>query len=255
MEFEIERQTEQVRKGLKVSQETRGWDESRSETVSQRLKEESDDYRYFPEPDLPPLVIDPAWLDQIRASLPELPAARYERFQEEYGLSAYDASLLTEEQNTADYFESSVKSAEEVPAKITANWILGDLYGLLRQSGIGIEDSSIRPDELAGLVKRVWAGDVNQTTAKAILEEMFDSGKSSGQIIAERGLSQVSDPEIVRKIVDQVLEQNPDQAAALMDGKTGLRHWFFGQVMRQAGGKANPKVVEQVLDQRLREMK
>jgi aspartyl-tRNA(Asn)/glutamyl-tRNA(Gln) amidotransferase subunit B len=256
--YEIQRQSGLLNQGKKVVQETVGWDDQREVTFTQRAKEEEDDYRYFPEPDLPPLVLDPAWIEQIRAALPELPAQKFGRFRKAYGLSPYDAGVLVAERAVADYFEQAVAALEdrEEPAsatpKMLANWISGDLFSLLNQAGGGIELVRISPTALADLVEFVARGDINQTTGKSVLSEMFVTGKDAGTIVHERGLLQISDSQAIARLVEQVLEDNSQQVAGYLAGKEAIARWLFGQVMRAAGGRANPGVVQQELDRQLR---
>jgi aspartyl-tRNA(Asn)/glutamyl-tRNA(Gln) amidotransferase subunit B len=252
--FEIIRQGELLVDGQAIQQETRGWDDSREVTFSQRVKEEADDYRYFPEPDLPPLVIAKPWLEQVKASLPELPIARLHRFQDQYGLSAYDADILTAEKATADYFEAACLDSSPVSPKIVANWITGELYGLLNQANIRIEDNPIPPSALAALLQMVVAGEVNNTTGRVILVEMFTSGKSAAEIAQTQGLRQISDPNQVGSLVQQVLKQYPQQVKAYLEGKESLFEWFFGQVMRAAGRQANPQIVRIELERQLKHL-
>ena len=249
--YEIARQSARVAAGMPVVQETLGWDDACEETYAQRSKEEAHDYRYFPEPDLPPLVVEPAWIEQVRMELPELPGAKARRFQAEYGLGAYDASLLVAEAATADYFEAAVRSAPEVPAKTTANWVLGELFGLLNQGGQAIDATRVGPEALAGLLQRLARGEINAPTAKAILAEMFATGQSSAEIIAARGLRQISDPGSIAQLVARVLQEHPAEVRAYLAGKESLSNWFFGQVMRAAQGQANPQLVQAELSRQL----
>jgi aspartyl-tRNA(Asn)/glutamyl-tRNA(Gln) amidotransferase subunit B len=253
--YEIERQSDLLRQGRRVLQETRGWDESRGITVAQRVKEGEEDYRYFPEPDLPPLVVDTAWLDAIRASLPELPAARLRRFQEQYGLGAYDAGVLTVEPAVADYFEKTVRALPGVAPKVAANWISGDLFSLINQSGEGFDENRVSALDLARLIQMVVNGEINQNTAKAVLAEMFESHKTADSIVVERGLSQISDATLITQLIDQVLEESPAQVESYLSGKETISRWLFGQVMRAAKGQANPALVQQELDRALLDLK
>jgi len=253
--FEIDRQIALLQRGEVVRQETRGWDEARELTFTQRVKEGEDDYRYFPEPDLPPLVLEPAWVETVRRSLPELPNARLRRLQEQYGLNAYDAGVLTAEKSTADYYEAAVRAVPEVSPKTVANWVTGELFGLLNEAGREIEDSPVTPDGLAGLLRLVAAGEINQNTGKAVLGEMFTSGKSAAEIVAERGLRQVSDSAQIAGLVERILAQHPEQTAEYLAGKESLFRWLFGQAMRAAGGRANPQVLQQELGQQLERLR
>jgi aspartyl-tRNA(Asn)/glutamyl-tRNA(Gln) amidotransferase subunit B len=253
--YEIKRQSELLAKGGKVVQETRGWDEARGVTVVQRSKEEAEDYRYFPEPDLPPLRAPAEWVEQIRRELPELPRARRMRFEKEYGLSAYDAGVLVSEKSTADYFEAVVSLVGRDAAKQAANWITGDLFALLNSSGASLENCRVKPESLARLLLMLGQGEINQPTAKGILGEMFESGADAQEIVERRGLRQVSDSGLIAGLVGEVLQANPEQVAAYLGGKEGVSRWLFGQVMRQAGGKANPGIVQQELERQLNTLK
>jgi len=249
--YEIERQVERLQQGMPIQQETLGWDDALGMTIPQRSKEEAHDYRYFPEPDLPPLVIDPQWLAEIQAALPELPAARLHRFRHEYGLNAYDADVLTAEPLVADYYEQAVHAAPGISPKVVANWISGDLFALMNQAGVSIDQIRIAPANLAGLLSMVASGEINQTTAKSTLSEMFSTGESPEAIVAQHGWRQISNVEEIADLVEHVLLQNPQQVAAYLDGKQTVARWLFGQVMRLAEGQANPQVVQQELDRQL----
>ena len=233
--FEIARQSELVADGGEVEQETLGWNEAAETTYIQRSKEDAHDYRYFPEPDLPPLVIEPSWLERVRAELPELPREKRQRFMTEYGLTEYDANVLTAERAVAEYFEQAVKSRNLSP-KTIANWMTGDLFALMNQASIMVGDLKVRPDALAELVGLVAAGEINQSSGKSVLSEMFRSGKPAAEIVAARGLVQVSDESLIAELVRQVLDENPGQVESFKAGKESLANWFFGQVMRKAGG-------------------
>ena len=251
--FEVARQSKILASGGIVEQETLGWNEAEETTYSQRSKEDAHDYRYFPEPDLPPLVVDQPWLERIHADLPELPRARYRRFIAQYGLTGYDASVLTSNRAIADYFEEALKrKLENVNPKTLANWMTGDLFGLMNQTQITVADLKVRPDALAELVGLVAAGEINPSTGKAVLSEMFQSGKSAAEIVEERGLKQVSDEGLLADLVRQVLEENPEQVASFKGGKETVANWLFGQVMRKAAGKANPQMVRAELNRQLR---
>jgi aspartyl-tRNA(Asn)/glutamyl-tRNA(Gln) amidotransferase subunit B len=254
--YEIKRQTREIQQGKSVVQQTVGWDENLGITVLQRTKEEEDDYRYFPEPDLPPLVIEPEWIARTRSALPELPGAKLHRFTQQYGLSEYDAGVLVAEQAVADYYEEIVASLaeisqEDVRPKTIANWIIGELFGLLNQSGISIEQTRVTPQGLASLLLLVSHGEINQNTAKAVLAEMFSTGKPADEIVAARGFTQISDSEFIIELVNQVLSANSDQVEEYVHGKDSIARWLFGQVMRSAKGQANPQVVQRELDRQL----
>lgn len=251
VEYEIHRQSALLGAGGRVIQETVGWDETAGATVSQRGKEEAHDYRYFPEPDLPPLVIEPEWIERVRAELPELPAAKRARFERDYGLSPYDSSVLVAERAVADYFEAAMEAGGDLPPRQIANWLSGSLFGLMNQSGREIGEIAVSPAELAELVRLVVSGQINANTGKAVLAEMFETGNSASEIVAAQGLALVSDePEIARRVAE-VLASNPDQVQLYMQGKATLVQWFVGQVMRAMRGKADPQVVKRLVDEQL----
>jgi len=253
--YEVQRQSERIRQGLAVRQETVGWDEALGATFSQRSKEEAHDYRYFPEPDLPPLVIEPEWIEQVQASLPELPQAKIRRFQDQYRLPAYDAGVLVMEPAVADYFEAVAAASPTVSPKLAANWISGELFGLMNQSGDSIDALRIAPSALAALLEQLERGEINPLTAKAVLAEMYASGQTSQAIISTRGLGQISDVEKIAGLVRQALRDHPHEVSSYLAGKETLAHWFFGQVMRQTQGQANPQVVRQELERQLGELR
>ena len=251
VDFEINRQIERRREGLPIALETRGWDDVAGITVTQRVKEESDDYRYFPEPDLPPLVVEAGWVEEIRSSLPELPIARLHRFQAQYGLSAYDAQVLVNERAVADYFEAAAEAAASVAAKTVANWMTGELFSLLNQNNTSIEDCRVTPQALAELIGMVQAGVINQNTAKSVLAAMFSTGEQAAAIVAAHGLRQISEANSIASLVNQVLRENPEQVETYLRGKETVKRWLFGQVMRLASGQANPGAVQQELERQL----
>jgi len=251
--FEIERQSKLHEQGKPVIQQTMGWDENRQVTVPQRGKEEEDDYRYFPEPDLPPLVVEKEWVADIRSNLPELPQMKFERFQKEYTLSAHDSDILVAEQEVADYFEAVVKASPKVIPKLAANWVTGELFGLMNQAGIGLSQLKVSPQDLSGLLKMLEDESINTPTAKTVLAEMFQSGQPADVIVEAKGLSQISDADHLAKMVSQVLDENPEQVAKYLGGKESVANWFFGQVMRATKGKANPQVVKDELARQLSE--
>ncbi len=252
IEYEIKRQGKIVEAGGTVEQETLGWNEARGETYSQRSKEDAHDYRYFPEPDLPPLVVEDAWVKRVRDSLPELPNAKSRRLIEEYGLTEYDAARLVEEQPIADYFESAVRGLPKtVQPKTVANWMLGDLYSLMNQGNITVTQLKVRPEALGELAQITSEGQINQTLAKEVLIEMFASGQGAVEIVAARGLEQVSDESYISDLVRQTLAENPNEVAGYKSGKAGLLNFLFGQVMKKAAGKANLAVVRAELEKQL----
>jgi aspartyl-tRNA(Asn)/glutamyl-tRNA(Gln) amidotransferase subunit B len=249
--YEIQRQSDVVRKGQQVRQETVGWDVNREVTFTQRVKEAEDDYRYFPEPDLPPLVIESGWIEEVRAALPELPAAKMRRFVQQYGLNEYTAGVLVAERGVADYFEKVVSSVPEVSPRLITNWITGELFGLVNQAAASIESARVTPAALGELVNMVFRGQINNTTAKSVLSEMFMTGRTPQVIVEEQNLRQVSDSAIISQQVSQVLEQHPEQVAAYFTGRETIARWLFGEVMRSASGKANPQVVKEELYRQL----
>jgi len=252
--FEIERQSKILSEGGTVEQETLGWNEASERTYSQRSKEDAHDYRYFPEPDLPPLKVDEAWLARVRTELPELPRAKFQRFVSEYGLSDLDAARLVEEKTTADYFEQAIENRKSkiVNPKLLANWMLGEMFGLMKTRGETADRLKVRPEALADLVGLVAGGEINQATGRTVLAEMFESGKSAGEIVAAKGLKQVSDAGFIAEIVRQTLEEYPDAAESYRSGKETALNWLFGQVMKKAAGKANPQVVRGELERQLK---
>ncbi len=254
VEYEIERQEILLRSGKSVLQNTVGWDEDRQVTVSQRSKEEAHDYRYFPEPDLPPLHIEAAWVDQIRTDLPELPAAKSARFISDYGLSAYTAGVLTAERSVAEYYEAAIRSSGGTsPVKI-ANWLSGDLFGLLNESATEIDQSKVSPEALARLVTLVESDAISAASGKKVLEVLFAQGGSPHSVVEREGLTQMQDQDSIRPVVEQVLSDNPGQVAAYLAGKTALSEWFLGQAMKATQGKADPGAVRLELDRALGEL-
>lgn len=250
--YEIERQTAILDAGGRVAQETVGWDDVQQVTFSQRSKEEAHDYRYFPEPDLPPLVVADDWVARVRTALPELPNQKIARFQKAYALSAYDAEVLAAEQAIADYFEAVVNAAPKVTPKMAANWVTGELFGLLNQSGTSIEANPVYAADLGQLLTLITESVINQNTAKSVLAEMFNTGKTADQIVQARGLRQISDASHLAALIADVLAQNPQQTADYRSGKEPLFNWLFGQAMRAAKGKANPEVLRAELQKQLR---
>jgi aspartyl-tRNA(Asn)/glutamyl-tRNA(Gln) amidotransferase subunit B len=251
---EIDRQSKIVAQGGEVIQETVGWDEEQGTTVSQRWKEEAHDYRYFPEPDLPPLHIDQAWIDQIRSTLPELPHEKRGRFVRQYQLTSYTARVLAAEHSVADYFETAAAHTDDVPASKVANWLTGDFFSLLNQAGVAIDQSNVSAHSLAELVVMVEQGEINATSGKEVLEEIFHAGGSPSKIVEARGLAQINDPQTIQGFIDQVLQENPQQVEQYIAGKTAISQWLFGQVMRAAGGRANPAITQSRLNSTLEDI-
>ncbi len=249
LSYEIERQRECLLEGEDVVQETRLWDPEKNRTFSMRGKEEAHDYRYFPDPDLLPVVIDEAWIDAIRAELPELPDARQQRYIETLGLSIEDAVRLAAARETGDYFEACL--ADFPQAKPVANWVLGDLAALLNASGRRIEDSPVPPQALARLLALIDQGTISGKIAKTVFEQMAATGKNAEAIVAEQGLVQMSDSAELEAIVDRVMADAPEEVAAYRNGKTKLMGFFVGQVMKATRGKANPRKVNEILNVKL----
>ncbi len=253
--YQIDLQTEKMKRGEAVVQETVGWDEAREVTFSQRSKEEAHDYRYFPEPDLPPLVIESEWIERVAAGLPELPAAKADRFKQEYQLNANIALQLVEERSTADFYEAVLKADPSLSPKTAAGWVTGELFGWMNQTGECCEELRISPADLAKLLGMIQQNEINQTTAKSVLVDMLQTGKSAQELVATKGLKQISNAEDIAVLVREALEANPKEMSAYLEGKETLSNWFFGQVMRAAHGKANPQVVRAELEQQLNSRK
>ncbi len=247
---EIHRQTGVLTGGDTVSQETRAWDEARGVTVSMRSKEESHDYRYFPEPDLMPVTMEAPWIEGLRARLPELPLARKRRFCRDFSLSHDEAYQLTQSRETADFFEAA--AALHPSPKAVSNWINGELARLLNEAGVAITASPVTPEMLSKLLDYVKAGTISSTAAKDVLEDMFVTKRSAELVIKEKGLEQISDSDAIGSVVQAIIEAHPEEAAAFRAGKDKVLGFFVGQVMREMRGKANPQVVNELLRQKLR---
>ena len=239
--------------GGQVTQETRGWVEERGVTVSQRSKEYAHDYRYFPEPDLPPLVIDPAWVEEIEARLPELPRQRKARLMDHYGIPEYDAGLLTSSRAMADYYEAVVAQqrnsgpAPETFAKNVSNWMLGDLSRLLNLQNMDITETRVLPAHLVELIGLIDDGTLSVTLAKTVLEEAFATGDGPSKIIEEKGLAQIDDSSVVESAVAQAIEANPKAVADYLSGKETAARFLVGQVMKITRGQAKPDLVLQLV--------
>jgi len=261
MEYEAKRQRKAAEEGRRLVQETRGWVEEKGETVSQRSKEYAHDYRYFPEPDLPPLVLNREWVEGIRSRLPELPEARRDRFMTDYKLPLYDANLLTGSKVMADYFEESTKTEEykELPqdkaAKEVSNWLLGEASGIMNANNIDVPEfkEKVSPVKFVRLLNMRSQEVVNVVTAKSVLGEMFNTGKDATDIITQRGLSQISSVEEVEEVVSRVIRENPKALADYKAGKEQALKFLIGQVMKATRGRANPKLVNELLKKKLEE--
>jgi len=244
IEHEAQRQVDVLEDGGAVVQETRLFDAGSGTTRAMRSKEESHDYRYFPDPDLLPLEFSQEYVDDLAASLPELPDAKLARFQSELGLSAYDADVLVAEKEIADYFEAAASGRD---AKTVANWVSGTLFASLNKSGKNISQSPVSAEQLGGLMDLMTDGTISGKIAKDVFEEMFDTGKNADAVVEEKGLKQVSDTGAIEAMIDEVLAANPDKVEEYRAGKVQLLGFFVGQVMKASGGKANPGVVNEVL--------
>ena len=249
LEFEIVRQGRLLDRGQAIEQETRGWVEAKGATISQRSKEHAHDYRYFPEPDLPPLHLTSDLVERVRAGLPELPHQLQERLQREHGLSGYDASVITAEREDATAFEALV--AAGAPAKAAANWLMGDVARLARESGTPLGRSGLGVAGLAALIRLVEAGTVNGPTAKALLEELYASGGDPAALVGERGLAQVSDTAELERIVETVIAENPAAVADFRGGKEQALQRLIGGVMQATRGRADARAVNRLLRDRL----
>ena len=253
LEYEIQRHIATLSDGGKLTQETRLWDPDREVTRSMRTKEFAHDYRYFPDPDLLPIVIDDRWIDEIRAALPELPDARKARFMSQYSLPAYDAELLTSRKDVADYFEAALKAHGN--AKVTSNWVMGDLFRVLKQRKLDerlyIDNWPVPPGNLAALVRLIDQGTISGKIAKSLFEEMLTSGRPPQEIVREKGLEQVSDFESIETVIEQVLAAYPKQVEQYRGGSEKVFGFFVGQVMKATQGKVNPQKANEILKQKL----
>ena len=248
--YEVERQVELIEGGGKVVQETRLYDPDRGETRSMRSKEEANDYRYFPDPDLLPLVIDDAMIESVRATLPELPDEKAARFVADHALSAYDAGVLTASRELADYYETVVKGLGGQP-KLAANWVMGDLSGALNKDGLEVGQSRVAAPALAQLLARIGDNTISGKIAKEVFEAMWTEGKGADEIIDARGLRQITDTSAIEKAIDEVMAGNPQQLADYRSGKDKLFGFFVGQVMKATQGKANPAQLNELLKRKL----
>ncbi len=250
LSYEIERQKRVIEEGREVVQETRLWDPQRGVTVPMRGKEEAHDYRYFPDPDLVPLVISEEWIEEVRQSLPELPLERKERFVRQYGIPEYDAGVLTASKALADYYERCVELFPE--PKQVSNWVMGELLRLLNEAGKEPEDCPVPPEGLAELLGLIKDGTISGKIAKGVFEEMFRTGRGAREIVREKGLEQITDEGVLKTVVDQVLRDHPKEVFEYRKGKEKLLGFFVGQVMKATRGKANPQLVNKLLREALK---
>jgi aspartyl-tRNA(Asn)/glutamyl-tRNA(Gln) amidotransferase subunit B len=258
LEYEVTRQIALLEAGKRVAQVTMGWDEERGITYVQRSKETAHDYRYFPEPDLPHLVLEGEWVEEIARQLPELPDAKFARFVRVFGLDPRDAALLADDRGVADYFEAVVSgnlASQDggVSERTAANWITGELFRLMNANGVGIAAVKIPPNALAELLGMVDSGQINPNSAKRVLDVMFGSGRRAPEIVQELGLAQVSDVDALAAVVTDVVARYPAEIAKYRAGGEKVLAWLMGQVMRETGGQGNPAMVRELLEQALRE--
>lgn len=249
IEFEINRQIEAIKKGEKIVQETRRWDEAKGETIVMRSKEEAHDYRYFPEPDMVYLEVNDEWIENIKSSLPELPEKKKERYISEYGLPDYDAGILTSSKALAGYFEETV--AKGANPKDASNWIMGEVLRTLNDREMTIEDTKVKPKDLAKLIELINNGTITGTIAKKVFKDMFETGDSPEKIVKEKGMVQISDENAIRDIVNKVLDENPQSVEDFKNGKTKAMGFVVGQVMKASKGKANPQLVNKLVEEEL----
>ena len=249
LEYEVERQTEVLEEGGRVIQETRTWDDARGVTLSMRNKEQAQDYRYFPEPDLVPIVVDPARVEAIRQSLPELPDARKARLMENQGLSAYDAEVITATRPMADYYDALVAAGAD--AKAAANWLMGEVSKHLNACSLDIRNCPVPPASLAEMIALIDKGTISGKIAKSVFESMWNEGKPAPVIIKEQGLVQMSDEGELGGIVEAVIAANPQSVADFQAGKEKAIGFLVGQIMRQTKGRANPELVNRILKEKL----
>ncbi|MGF1459765.1 MAG: Asp-tRNA(Asn)/Glu-tRNA(Gln) amidotransferase subunit GatB [Leptolyngbyaceae cyanobacterium] len=249
IEYEIDRQIAAIEAGEKIFQETRLWEEGSQRTISMRSKEGSSDYRYFPEPDLPPIEVTPEQLKSWQSELPELPAQRRTRYEETLGLSPYDARVLTDERAVTEYFETVVQSGAD--AKLAANWITQDIAAYLNSEKRSIDDIALKPTMLAEMIQMIESGSISTKIAKDILPDLLTAGGSPQAIVEERGLSQISDPDQIAAIIDEVIAAHPDELEKYRAGKKKLQGFFVGQVMKRTSGRVDPKLTNQILSKKL----
>lgn len=249
--YEVERQVKLIESGGKVIQETRHWDANNLMTLPLRSKEEAHDYRYFPDPDLIPMEPKPEWIAELKASLPELPDTRRSRFAQEYGLSEYDAGVLTSTKAMGDFFEETVSICNN--AKVAANWIMGDYAGMLNENNMDIQDAAVTPKHLGELIGMIESGKISGKIAKVIFAEMFETGKLPSVLVEEKGMTQISDTDELEKIVEQVIAENPGPVAELKAGKDRTLGFLVGQVMKLTQGRANPQVVNEIIAEKIKE--
>ncbi len=249
LEYEVKRQTRVLKSGGEVVQETIRWNEEKGITVSMRSKEEAHDYRYFPDPDLVDMVIDEEWIERVKASLPELPDVRKARYVEQFGLTDYDADILTSSKALADFFEATLEYTKD--AKSAANWIMGDLLRYLNEEGIELEESKVTPKHLGEMLQMIEKGTISGKIGKTVFKEMLDAGKDAQTIVKEKGLVQITDEGEIANIVEAVIENNPQSVEDYRSGKQQAIGFLVGQVMKETKGKANPQLVNKLIIENL----
>ena len=253
--YQLKVQQEKLSNGGIVKQQTLGWNEAAGKTFAQRSKEDANDYRYFPEPDLPPLLVDKKWLDSVTSAMPEMPDSKRKLYSEKYNLNSEDVERLVEDKENIRFFEGCLAAAPDLSPKNIANWMLTDLFAWLNTSGKSLVDVKVDVTGFVELVELVEKGTINQNTGKDVLSEMLKSGQSAMQIIEAKGLHQISDSGLITQMVAQVLQANPKEVKAYLAGKETLLNWLFGQVMREAKGKANPQLLKAELQSQLQAMR
>lgn len=251
LDYEIDRQIKLIKEGGKVTQETRLWNDREGRTYVMRSKEEAHDYRYFPEPDLPPLVVTETWINSVKAQMVELPEARRERFQQQYSLTMDESLLLTQTREMAEYYEKAALAAEN--PKLAANWVLSELLRELKNANLEITDCPVTPENLGALIKLISNNTISGKIAKDVFDKMFKTGKSPQDLVRELGLEQISDEGVIAAAITKAIEENPKQVESYCGGKQGLFGFFVGQVMKSTGGKANPQMLNELLKKMLEE--
>ena len=249
VQFEVRRQVATIEQGGTVQQETRGWNEEKQSSYLMRVKEAENDYRYFPDPDLVPMVFDDSYIEQLRAALPELPLAKFLRYQKDFGLSVQHAGVICDDLDKAMFFEEAVESGGD-PQAIN-NWLTGDFAKLLNEKGISPAQSNVRPKHLVDLTNLVKAGKISGKTAKEIFTKTFETGKSPSELVEESGNTQISDDSAIRNVVKEILDGNPEVVAKYKSGQSNVKGFLVGQVMRGSGGRANPEMVQKILAEEL----
>ncbi len=249
IQYEIERQIHELESGNKITQETRLYDSQANTTRPMRSKEFANDYRYFPEPDLLPVILEKKFIEEVLNTMPEMPNQKKERFVSEYGLSEYDADLLAADKDLADFFEEVLKFSNS--AKLATNWIMGELSAELNKENLNIKETKVTPDKLGRLIVRIEDGTISGKIAKDIFEKIWESGKDVDELIKEEGLEQVTDDKAIESLIDEVIKKNPEQLNQYQSGKDRLFGFFVGQVMKASQGKANPKQVNDILKSKL----